>query len=907
MQDLGALLVALLWISGLWGAVAAWEAARKPQWQASALGAWILHSLSALGTIGLLLYFLLAHRYEFHYAWAHGSRQLPTAYITAALWEGQEGSFLLWIAWHVVLGWGLWLVRDRHRWAILAGLLATNGYLATFLLGVSLPTLAVAAGAALLWGLWAAETLSLPVRIAGAITLLLALWWAPLWLRGVLLLLPLALYALQKLSFRAALSAVGLLLLPLRESWGSFPFLYLWEVRNDVPAGTVPLDGNGLNPLLQSFWMVIHPPILFAGYAAAALPFWEALRIAHSGTLSIIDSRRLLRFLWLAVTLLGLGIALGAYWAYETLNFGGYWNWDPVENASFAPWLVLVAAAHLLWVWRRQRKNANLALALSALAFPLVLYSSYLTRSGVLSDSSVHSFTDLGLGSWLLWGVGLSTLGSAVAFLRWPPRALLLRGALFAGSSLLTLTALLLLLLTSLPALNKLFGTAWALGSNALQVYYEWMGVLAAPLLVLMGYALLQAYRARGWELVAWLSGALLIGIVAILWWAGWDFVYHPTYRSLLSGGLLDRLRAGFFLLLDDMLWGASLISLGAVVALLLQRRSRAVWGAALAHAGFALLLIGAILSSGYERTLSQNFNPRSPGGGDNLFLPLGGEAFAVGYKVTYTGLLTPKPPLRDLRPLLQSGGQTLWRFVDSLGYAYQVWLPEGLFPSSPIQPVALSGLHAILEQNLALLPVEPADRRYRYQVTLTHLESQKTYPLLLEADLSESSGLLAHPSHIRLWHGDLYVHLTSLPKLDGDPLLYTDLALGLRDTATWGELTLTFEKLTEVEGAPHPTFRAWLAAWKGLPQLAQRIPVEFAIQDSQLLTPTASLPALGLSAQVEGFSVQEKKLRFRLALRQQPDSFITLKILYKPFIGLFWGGIVLLLIGTGWAFVRHW
>lgn len=906
MQDLGAFLVALLWISGLWGAAAAWEAAHKPSWRTSALGAWGLHTLSALGTIGLLLYLLLAHRYEFHYAWAHGSRQLPTAYITAALWEGQEGSFLLWIAWHVVLGWGIWIARDPHRWALMAGLLATNGYLGTFLLGAELPTLAVAGGAALLWGIWAAEALALPLRAAGAIGVFLALMWAPPWLKGILLLLPLLLYAFRKLPFRAALSAVGLLLLPLQESWGSFPFLYLWEARSDVPPGTLPLDGNGLNPLLQSFWMVIHPPVLFSGYAAAALPFWEALRIHHSEGLTPANSRRLLRFLWLAVTLLGLGIALGAYWAYETLNFGGYWNWDPVENASLAPWLVLVAGAHLLWVWRRQRKNPNLALALTALGFPLVLYSSYLTRSGVLSDSSVHSFTDLGLGSWLLWGVGLSFIGIAMAFLRQLSAGLLMRGTLLAGSLLLTCTALLLLLLTSLPALNKLLGTAWALGSNALQVYYEWMGLLAAPLLVLMGYALLRAYRANGWEVVAWVSGALLLGIVALLWWTGWDFVYHPAYRSLLEGSLIDRLRSGVFLLLDDLLWGAALVSLGAVAALLIQRRSRAVWGAALAHTGFAVMVIGALLSSGYERTLSQNFNPRSPSGSDNLFLPLGGEAFAVGYKVSYTGLVIPKPPLRELRPLLQNGSQTLWRFVDSLGFVYQVWLPKDIFPASPIQPVALSGLQAVLEQNLALLPVEPADRRYRYQVTLTHLERQKTYPLLLEADLSENSGLLAHPSHIRLWHGDLYVHLTSLPKIDGAPLLQTSLALGLRDTAAWEELTLTFEKLTEVEGSPHPTFRAWLAAWKGLPQLAQRMPVEFVIRDNALLTPTASLPTLGLSAQVEGFSVQEKKLRFRLALRQQPDSFITLKILYKPFIGLLWGGIALMLIGTLWAFMRH-
>ncbi|MCS7153645.1 MAG: cytochrome c biogenesis protein CcsA [Bacteroidia bacterium] len=916
MQTAGWVGVALLWISGIWGAVAAWETYKEGGlWRRAAQISWLLHTLSLIGILGLLLFILLGHRYEFHYAWAHGSRQLPVEYITAALWEGQEGSFLLWMIWHVVFGWGILLSRDKNRWGLLAGLLAVNGYLGTFLLGASLPSWSVAMAAGLLWSLWAAEGLSIRSRLSGAVLLAAVVLWNSLWGRLLLIAAILILSIYRQFPLRAAVGAWAIALLPVGKTWGSFPFLYLWEVRSDVAEGFIPSDGNGLNPLLQSFWMVIHPPVLFSGYAAAVLPFLEGFLALRAGGLTAEYSRRLLRWLWLAITLLGLGIALGAYWAYETLNFGGYWNWDPVENASLAPWLVLVAGAHLVWVWRRQRKGETTTLILTSLAFPLVLYSSYLTRSGVLAESSVHSFTDLGLGEWLLWGVGVSMGGialAAIAKVRFQILSeeigSLLRSSLAVGVVLLTWVAFLLLILTSLPVLNKLLGTSWTLGSRALQVYYEWVGIFTVPVLGLMGYSLMQAFRARGWMLVVWLAAILLAGIVFALWWMEWDLVYHPSYRKLLeSSNWLLRLRGGIFLLLDDLLWVSALIALGAAIAVLLQRRKGSHLWAVTAHSGFAIMIIGALLSSGYEKVLSQNFNPRSPSGGDNIFLPHGGSAVAIGYFVRYEGLVEPLPPIRDVRPVLTEGNQTLWRFRDSLGFPYHVWLANEAFSQKGlIHPVALPAVHSFIESNLALLPVEPADRRFRYRVHLTTMDSTRTYQLLLEADISEASGMIAHPAHVRLWHGDLYVHLTSLPQVEGPPVEQGIIGLSIGDTIQWDEFFIRFERLTEVENAPHPTFRAWLSIWRGLPQSAQKLPVEFAIRDKEMITPTASLPGLGLTVQLDHISVRESKLYFRVALRRRPDSFITLKILYKPFIGLFWGGMLLTLVGTLGAIFRH-
>ncbi|MCS7162977.1 MAG: cytochrome c biogenesis protein CcsA [Bacteroidia bacterium] len=916
MQAVGKLLIALLWVSGLWGAVAAWETQKGSSlWRHSARLVWLLHTIGVWGTVGLLLYLLLTHRYEFQYVWAHGSRQLPTAYITAALWEGQEGSFLLWMLWHNLLGWGLIFLKTPDLWLRLAGLLGINGYLATFLLGVSLSPWLIAVGGALIWGLWGAEELALPLRVGGSLALLLALEWLPLWVRALALLPLLAAYFWGRLPFRAAFTAAALLLLPKATEWGSFPFLYVWEAQTSWPEGTVPLDGNGLNPLLQSFWMVIHPPVLFGGYAAMLLPFWEALLAFREGGLSPARLTALRRFSWLALTLLGAGIGLGAYWAYETLNFGGYWNWDPVENASLVPWLALVAAVHWLYAYRRRATSAQAVQFFALLPFPLVLYSAYLTRSGVLAESSVHSFTDLGLGEWLLWGTGTAFLGPLLVGLGWARQYLFAASSqvvrpdkplLKVGVALLLGIAGILTLLTSLPLLNRLLGTAWALGSGAAQVYYEWLGLLAVGLLGLMGYGLMRAYQVRGWEGLLWLATSLLAGISGALWWYRWDFAYHPAYRSLMTQGVVGWLRGAFFLLLDDLILGAALVALGAAVALVVRHSRRSTVPASLAHGGFALMLIGALFSSGYQRTLSQNFSPRSPASADNLFVPLGAEVPGVEYSVRYEGLLVPMPPLSRLHPLLRQDGQILWRFEDSLGFSYQVWLPEKLPAQNGLfHLAALPTIQAFLEANLALLPIEPADRRYRYRIILTHLQTGQRYPLYLEAELSENSGLLAHPAHLRFWHGDLYIHLTSLPSQKA-ALNEAYLDLGLGDTVEWGGLMFKMERLTEITEMPHPTFRAWLRVGKADLALGQTLPVEFSLADSALTTPFTSFPAAQAKVRLEGFRIKEKKLRFYVVRRTQPEEFISVKILYKPFIGLFWLGLGLVLAGSIGAILRR-
>src|SRR4030095_14451442 len=202
------------------------------------------------------------------------------------------------------------------------------------------------------------------------------------------------------------LTLMGLLLILVREN----PFVML---------GKTPVDGTGLNPLLQDNWMVIHPPIMFVGYAATAIPFAFAMaalwRRQYDGWAARAFPWALGGFL-----VLGTAILMGGYWAYKTLGWGGYWGWDPVENASLIPWIFGTVLIHGLHMERAQGRYRRANYVFTFLAYIAVLYGTFLTRSGVLADFSVHSFVDLGISGWLtlLLG-GFFLLGLYLIVTRW--------------------------------------------------------------------------------------------------------------------------------------------------------------------------------------------------------------------------------------------------------------------------------------------------------------------------------------------------------------------------------------------------------------------------------------------------------------------------------------------------------
>lgn len=282
----------------------------------------------------------------------------------------------------------------------------------------------------------------------------------------------------------------------------------------------IPADGLGLNPMLQDFWMIVHPPIIFVGYAALAIPFAFALEGALSGQVSMI--RAALPWSLAAWGMLGMGIFVGGFWAYKVLGWGGYWAWDPVENASLVPWLFSGAAIHLMIHALARPSGVRFAYLSMVLSFILVLYGTFIARSGIMADFSTHSFPDEGLGLVLSFSlVVLLVLSVGILIAKWPrfdsgplwdkvsSRDFLL---IIAAALLITETAVVFCGM-SLPLVTSAIGQPQQVSSQ----YYN-LSSLPIALGVVLGVCL-QAFKARSVKKPSLLihigTGIMIFGIVA--------------------------------------------------------------------------------------------------------------------------------------------------------------------------------------------------------------------------------------------------------------------------------------------------------------------------------------------------------------------------------------------------------
>ncbi len=388
------------------------------------------------------------------------------------------------------------------------------------------------------------------------------------------------------------------------------PFLYVWErFAGDVEVGFVPLEGRGLNPLLQNFWITIHPPTLFLGFSSLAAPFCFAI-----GTLMKNRYNDWIKFSmpWLlfSAMILGLGIMMGGYWAYGVLGWGGYWAWDPVENSSFIPWLIIVAAIHTMIAQKRTGGYKKTNLILCIISYLLVLYSTFLTRSGILGDSSVHSFVDPGYEVYLslIVFISLFTLISVATILyRYKElralnaetnKMLSRESTLFIGSITLCAAALVIFAGTTWPIFQK--GTID-------QEFYNRMNLPIAILIALInGISLLLKWKQNDER--TFFKSLLFPLTLAFVVTVGLVFV-----------GVQDFLIALFAL--------ASLFTffVNAELAVNAFRKKKSSIGAYVAHLGIALVFLGIIASSKYSRE-------------ENLSLELNTPQNAFGYTLTYMG-----------------------------------------------------------------------------------------------------------------------------------------------------------------------------------------------------------------------------------------------------------------------------
>src|SRR4030042_226793 len=287
------------------------------------------------------------------------------------------------------------------------------------------------------------------------------------------------------------------------------PFVSFWQSPTGniatamfQPAGTtlfVPQDGNGLNPLLRHPGMIIHPPMLYLGFVSFVIPFAFAIAALVTGRTDDRWIRLTRRWTLVAWLFLSLGLVLGARWAYDVLGWGGYWGWDPVEIAAFMPWLTGTAFLHSVVVQEKRGILKHWNMVLIILTYSLVIFGTFLTRSGVLS--SVHSFAQSAIGPMFFAFIGLTFVVSlSILISRWAD----LKGenqldSMFSREALFTLTNLLFMGILVVcfwgvifPLISEIFtGQKVTVGPT---FYERATGPLWAGLPLLMGGAPLSVY-----------------------------------------------------------------------------------------------------------------------------------------------------------------------------------------------------------------------------------------------------------------------------------------------------------------------------------------------------------------------------------------------------------------------------
>lgn len=522
------------------------------------------------------------------------------------------------------------------------------------------------------------------------------------------------------------------------------------------------VKGNGLNPLLQNYWMTIHPPTLFLGFASTTIPFCFAI-----AGLWLKEFKEWLRpalpWALFSGAILGIGILMGGAWAYEALSFGGYWAWDPVENMSLVPWLTLVAGIHTNLISKATGHGVRATFIYYLLTMVLVLYSTFLTRSGILGDSSVHAFTEMGM-EWQLVGFVVFFLVASVAAMAryWKGIPVPAKEEstsskefwLFVGTLVLAFSAILITVSTSLPVWNKIVGffnpdykfitiTDVVAHHNKYQL---WIGVFIG---VLSGFTQYLRFREKNWQDHR-KKFLLHLGIAAVL----------STGLTLLTLLWIDVHLWQYFILLFAGTFG---LITNADYLITFLKGNLKPGAAAISHMGFGIMLIG-ILASGLNKKFIST----------NTFLQAG---IIEGFTAE--------------------------------DYQRNILLPKGV-------PVPMSGYEVTYLRDTMQGVTRTFDIQYR---KLDKNGNPKGKPFLLHPNVlyskEEAKIAASNPSTKRYLNKDIFTHVASLPRAEMDPefaqhmedsLQFQRFELGTGDTAYTQGYYFVLEKIQL--GPKHPEYK---------------------------------------------------------------------------------------------------
>jgi cytochrome c-type biogenesis protein CcmF len=369
-------------------------------------------------------------------------------------------------------------------------------------------------------------------------------------------------------------------------------------------------DGVGLNVLLRNYWMVIHPPVLFLGFASTIIPF----AFAYAG----IQTKRfgdwikpVLPFALFSACVLGVGIMMGGKWAYESLSFGGYWAWDPVENASLVPWLILIAGLHTMVIYKATGQSLRASYLFAFLSFIFILYSTFLTRTGILSDTSVHAFTldtetkkvtytmlILFLSAFTLPAlILLFTNYKKIPSVNKEERTDSREFWMFIGAIVFFLSGLFISAKTSVPVYNAIFNTSIAPPEDVEFSYNKVMVLVAFIIGILTAITQYFKYKSSPSKYV--LKKIAVPTLLAAIITAVLVIVYPITYTKQ-GAGFLGAVYIALFASIYAVIANAAYIWLG------LNGKIKTA-GGSVAHAGFAVMVLGMLISSGNKKTISDN------------------------------------------------------------------------------------------------------------------------------------------------------------------------------------------------------------------------------------------------------------------------------------------------------------
>jgi cytochrome c-type biogenesis protein CcmF len=763
------------------------ESATSINWRKLGRISFFIQAVSIVAIFSLLFFIIQNHLFEYHYAWKHSSLSLEFKYLLACFWEGQEGSFLLWSLCQSILG--LLLIRKAGKWE--CSVMTTVSF-----------------------AQYALSTMVMGLYIAG---------W----------------------------------------KMGSNPFILLRDsgVLDNAPALhlnfdiTQPIrpdylssikDGNDLNPLLQNYWMVIHPPVLFMGFASTLIPF--AYAIAGLWTKQYGDwTKPALPWSLFSTAVLGVGIMMGGMWAYESLSFGGYWAWDPVENASLVPWMTGVAGLHTLLIYRATGHSLRATYLFFILTFLFILYSTFLTRSGILGETSVHAFTDLGMNWQLLAFLLVFTLPSLFFFFRSLKKIPTIEKEeeissrefwMFIGSLVFFLSALVISGQTSLPVFNKIFGTTLAppedveFSYNSIQLY---VALILAVLTAISHYLKYKSTtRSFFWKKML-IPAVLSVGAGAAFMIFG--EVNYEKKGPVFQYSITLTILFSFYTVIAN----ASYIWLGA------KGKIREA-GGSIAHVGFGLVLTGILLSSANKEIISNNINgiPAPLGEGEN---PRENLTLVQGLPVTM-------------------GNYTLTYLKDSAHPKKQLWY---------------------------------------YKIQFKNQKEKEEFVLTPNAfvNYKGNQGLMANPDARHYWDHDIFTYITSIPDPENqkDTAVFKTYLQTQGDTLFYSNGFMTIDSIQSKSDLPKELFGEKGKLYEVPIRVQSKTGTSYSVVSraafvkGQWISLSDTLVSEGLILQVQE---ADEKGSVRLGIKESDAllKYVTLKAYRYPFIKILWYGVWLTAIG---------